>query len=287
MTGFGAAEGPVHSGRLRVEIRTVNHRFFNLSLKVPADMGPLEGEFRELLRREFDRGHVTVHARWLEAPAAAIADRFDVERARQVVRELKNLQAALDVPGTIDLALVLRQPAVVVPVEAAAPELDWNQVRPVVESAAQSCRAMRQREGVALADELRHRLAQLEAATERVAAAAPERLTRERERLRQHIAVLVDGTPVEEARLAQELAFLADRLDITEELVRLRAHLAACHAALAGSAPVGKQLGFLAQEMGREVNTIGSKANDAGIAEQVILMKGELEKFREQLENLE
>jgi uncharacterized protein (TIGR00255 family) len=101
------------------------------------------------------------------------------------------------------------------------------------------------------------------------------------------VAELLEGRPVDDARLAQELAFQADRLDITEELVRFRAHVAATRAALASDRPVGKQLGFLAQELGREVNTMGSKANDAEIAQLVIGMKGELEKFREQLENLE
>ena len=146
---------------------------------------------------------------------------------------------------------------------------------------------MRAREGEALVQELRHRLDLLERSAERIALIAPERLIRERDRLRTAVSQLLDGRAVAEDRLAQELAFLADKLDITEELVRLRAHLTASREALAGDQPVGKRLGFLAQELGREVNTIGSKAADAEITQLVIGMKGELEKFREQLENLE
>jgi uncharacterized protein (TIGR00255 family) len=146
---------------------------------------------------------------------------------------------------------------------------------------------MRGREGAAMAAELRHRLDLLDQSAELVARRAPERLVRERDRLRAAVAELLDGRAVDETRLAQELAFQADRLDITEELVRFRAHMAAARDALGGDRPVGKQLGFLAQELGREVNTMGSKANDAEIAQAVIAMKGELEKFREQLENLE
>ena len=146
---------------------------------------------------------------------------------------------------------------------------------------------MRAREGEALAAELRHRLDLLEASGERVAVRAPERLVRERDRLRGAVAELLDGRPVDDARLAQEIAFQADRLDITEELVRFRAHIGAAREALAAAKPAGKQLGFLAQELGREVNTMGAKANDAEIAHEVIAMKGELEKLREQLENLE
>jgi uncharacterized protein (TIGR00255 family) len=120
-----------------------------------------------------------------------------------------------------------------------------------------------------------------------IAGRAPERLVRERDRLRKSVSELLNGAPVDEQRLAQEIAYLADRLDITEELVRFRAHLAACRQALGEDQPAGKRLGFLAQELGREINTMGSKANDAEILQQVIAMKGELEKFREQLENLE
>jgi uncharacterized protein (TIGR00255 family) len=120
-----------------------------------------------------------------------------------------------------------------------------------------------------------------------VAARAPERLSRERDRLRAAVAELLDGKPADESRLAQEIAFQADRLDITEELVRFRAHLGAAREALAATKPAGKQLGFLAQELGREVNTMGAKANDAEITHEVVAMKGELEKLREQLENLE
>ena len=146
---------------------------------------------------------------------------------------------------------------------------------------------MRRREGDVLAAELRHRLDLLDAGGKAVAERAPERLVRERDRLRASVRELLDGRPVDEQRLAQELAFTADKLDITEELVRFRAHLAAAREALASDRPAGKQLGFLAQELLREVNTIGSKANDAVITQTVIAMKGELEKFREQLENLE
>ena len=166
-------------------------------------------------------------------------------------------------------------------------EVAWSAVEPIAAQAAAECRAMRAREGVALVVELLHRVDLLEQAGVRIAARAPDRLVRERDRLRAAVADLLEGRTVDEARLAQEIAFQADRLDITEELVRFRAHLAAVREALAAERPVGKQLGFLAQELGREVNTMGSKANDAEIAQEVVAMKGELEKFREQLENIE
>jgi uncharacterized protein (TIGR00255 family) len=287
MTGFGAAEGPVAGRRLRVEIRTVNHRYFNLSAKLPNDLGNLEVELRERLRRDFDRGHVTVQARWSESAEADPGFSVDLDRARLVADRLREMQVALGLGGEVTVELVARQPDVLTSGTNGSPEIGWSDVEPIVARAGQECRSMRAREGTALVSELEHRLDLLEHAAQQISSRAPERLVKERERLRAAIDQLLDGRPVDEQRLAQELAFLADKLDITEELVRFRAHLGAARDTLAGDQPVGKRLGFLAQELGREVNTMGSKAGNADIAQLVIAMKGELEKFREQLENLE
>lgn len=288
MTGYGAAEGPAGGGRLRIEVRTVNHRYFNLALRWPDELAPLEGELREALRREFDRGHVAVQGRWAERAERRGPLVLDLARAQQAADRLRELQGSLGLPGEVTIELVARQPEVLGAAGTGNEEpASWAQVSPIVAAAVADCRAMRGREGAALATELEHRLGLLEECAGAVAELAPARIVRERDRLRAAVAQLMDGRPMQEDRLAQELAFLADKLDITEELVRFRTHLAACRTALAGAEPAGKRLGFLAQELGREVNTMGSKANDAAIAAQVITMKGELEKFREQLENLE
>jgi uncharacterized protein (TIGR00255 family) len=289
MTGFGAAEGPVAGGVLRVEIRTVNHRFFNLAAKLSSDLATLEGELRERLRRDFERGHVSVQLRWASPrtePAGVLA--LDVERAREVLARLRELQQVMGKDaGEISLELVARQPDVFVSRDSDAAPVAWSEVEPVVTDAARQCREARRREGAALAHELRGRLELIAAERDRVRLLAPARLVREQDRLRAAVEQLLDGRAVDEQRLAQEIAFLAERVDITEELVRLGAHLEACVSALSADGPVGKQLGFLAQELGREVNTIGSKANDAAMQHAVVAMKGELERFREQLENLE
>jgi uncharacterized protein (TIGR00255 family) len=270
-----------------VEIRTVNHRYFNLSAKLPSDLTLLEAELRERLRRDFDRGHVTVQARWTESLEVDAGFGVDLERARLVAARLREMQAALGLGGEITVELVARQPEVLTYASNGAGEIPWTEVEPIVAQAGRECRTMRAREGQALAAELKHRLDLMERSAGQIAGRAPERLVKERDRLRAAVAQLLDGRTVDEERLAQELAFLADKLDITEELVRFRAHVAAAREAMATDGPVGKRLGFLAQELGREVNTMGSKAGDAAIAQQVIAMKGELEKFREQLENLE
>jgi len=286
MTGFGAGEAEVAGGRVRIEIRTVNHRYFNLSLKLPQDLAALEAPFREFLKGAFERGHIAVSGRWATVSQTGPVTGLDVERARPVVARLREFRDALDLDGDVDLALLLRQPELAGP-PAESPEVPWEAVEPAAREAVAGCQAMREREGAALAGELRLRLDLLENAAGEIARLAPERVVRERDRLRAAVRELLDGAGADETRVAQEIAFLADKLDITEELVRFAAHIAAAREALAGSGAVGKQLGFLAQEMGREVNTMGSKASDAGITAQVIIMKGELEKFREQLENLE
>ena len=287
MTGFGAAEGPVAGGHLRVEIRTVNHRFFNPAFKLPSDLAALELELRERLRKEFERGHVAVSMRWVNGGHAPGGLQLNVDRAREAMARLRELQTAVGISGEISLDLLARQLDVLTVGNGESAAISWEEVEPIVGHAATACRAMRRREGDALASELRQRLAELAKLTRDIESRAPERLVQERDRLRASVAELLDGRVVDELRLNQELAFLAEKLDITEELVRLKAHYAAAEQALGRPGGVGKQLGFLVQEMGREINTIGSKAGDAAIAQAVIAMKGELEKFREQVENLE
>jgi len=287
MTGFGTAEGPVGASSLRVEVKTVNHRHFNPSLKLPSDLAAIEGDLREALRKEFDRGHISVGLWWGETAAKAPTLTVDADRAREVAGALRQLRDTLGLTDEISLELVARQPNIFVHATPETAQVTWAEVAPVVTKAVAECQAMRRREGDALAAELRHRFDLMERSVAEVQRLAPERVVRERDRLRAAVAELLEGRAVDDQRLAQELVFLAEKLDITEEIVRFHTHVAACRQALAQEAPVGKQLGFLAQELGREVNTMGSKANDAAITAHVVALKGELEKVREQLENLE
>lgn len=284
MTGFGSAEADVGGRRARVEVRTVNHRFHHASVRLPADLAALEGEVREALKRRIDRGHVTLTLTWVDAPEVGVS--VDWQRAGAAVELLREMRDRFHLAGDVGIEQVLRFPDVL----AAAPHsatLEWGTLEPLVGMALDECLAARRREGAQLSAELEERLAALEAHAAVVASLLPARLEREVARLREGVATLAAGVQVDEARLAQEVAVLADKLDVREELVRLRAHVAAAREAVSSDRPVGKQLGFLAQELGREVNTVGSKANDIAIAHEVVAMKGELEKVREQLENLE
>jgi len=287
MTGFGAADGVVAGGRLRLEIRSVNHRHLSVQLKLPGELADCEAAVRERLRAHFERGHVTVSGRWVEAPPQGETVELDLERARALIAALRSLGAELDLPGSLDLAAVARLPEVVRVVRRdGAPEPDG--VLAVVDAAAEECVDAREKEGAALCADLRRRLDALATLAAKVAEAAPARLVRERDRLAASVQALAGGVALDPDRLAKEIALIADRLDITEELVRFDTHLAAMRQALDGNQPaVGRRLGFLLQEAGREANTMGSKANDAVIADAVIAMKTELERLREQVENLE
>lgn len=286
MTGYGSAEGAVQGGRLRIEIRTVNHRYFNPSFKLPTELAALEGDLRDHLRERLGRGHVAVSARWVTPPATD-GVRLDVERARRMLAALRELKRRLRLKGSPDLALVTRLPDVLTAPGGTGAAPAWAEVRPIAEAAVAAVVGMRAREGRALAADLAGCLDRLAVHSAAIATRAPARLAGERDRLRRAVRELAEGAVVDEPRIAIEIALLADRLDISEELVRFDTHLQACREALAGTEPVGKQLGFLAQELLREVNTMGSKAQDAVIAAEVIAMKGELEKLREQIENLE
>ena len=288
MTGYGVADGPLAGGRLQCEIRTVNHRHLNIHVRLPATLQMSEEALRALVRRRLERGHVSVGVRWLEEPEHRSAVGVDLVRARQVVDVLMRLRDELGLDGPIDLTLVARQPEVLTYGEEREVEsASGAGLVSIADRALSAVIAMREREGAALTSELSQLLGALDARLTVVRDRAPARVVQERDRLRAAVTELLDNRTVNEERLAQEIAFLAERLDVREEIVRLETHLAAARSALAGTGPVGRELSFLSQEMLREINTIGSKANDAPMAQAVIGMKSELEKFREQIENLE
>ncbi len=292
MTGFGAADGQVGSLRVSVEVRTVNHRFFSPSIKLPAPLARWETEVREALRQRVARGHVTLMARadrGSEAGTDAAALAIDEVRFADYVKQLRALAARHGLADSLDLATVLRLPEVIAQRPATEDDGTPEQLVAVVDRAAASLARMRDDEGTRLAAVLLDRIAVIEQALVRIASRAPARLLEQRDRLRAAVRELADGVAVDDQRLAQEVALLADRLDVSEELDRFNGHIAAFRDAVRdGSAePVGKRLGFLLQEMVREANTTGSKANDATILQDVILIKEELERVREQVENVE
>jgi uncharacterized protein (TIGR00255 family) len=287
MTGFGAAEGPVGSVRVSVEVRTVNHRFFSPSLKLPSVFGRWESEVREVMRTRIARGHVTLSARMERAEEGGAG--VDEARFAEVVTQLRRLRDQYQLDGPVDLAAVLRMPDVITTQRDEEGTGTVAEMVVVVNAALDQLDAARLDEGRRLAEVLEQRLEAIMGALDRIRTRAPERLLAQRDRLRAAVRELTDGVAVDEQRLAQEVALLADRMDIAEEQDRFRSHITAFRQTLGtpGGEPVGKRLGFLLQEMLREANTTGSKAADSIILQDVIGIKEELERIREQVENLE
>lgn len=286
MTGFGTAEGVVGASQVSVEVRSVNHRFFNPSVKLPSALARWEPEVREALRRRINRGHVTVMAR-IERAESTGATAIDEARFGAYVRRLMDLKDRYALEGAVDLATVLRLPDVI-RTDSDAEQGTAAELVAIVEKAAAALDVSRVAEGRRLQAFLAERIARVEAAVNRLAERAPARVVEQRERLRANVAELASGVQVDDQRLAMEVAIMADRLDVGEELDRFRSHLVAFREALAGREDgVGKRLGFLLQELLREANTTGSKANDATMTTEVLGIKEELERIREQVENLE
>lgn len=286
MTGFGAAEGTVGAARVSVELRSVNHRFFNATIRLPSELSRWESEVREALRKRVSRGHISLSARVERGVAGAPA--IDEERFGAYVELLRRLQHRYQLDGQIDIAAVLRMPDVMSSISEGE-DGDVSELVAIVDASAQALATAREEEGERLAAYLRERLSIVEGALARIAERAPVRLVEQRDRLRAAVAELTQGVAVDEQRLAMEIAVLADRLDVQEELSRFASHNATFRQTLGrrDGEPVGKRLGFLLQEMLREANTTGSKANDAQMLADVVTIKEELERIREQVENLE
>jgi uncharacterized protein (TIGR00255 family) len=286
MTGFGAAEGTVGSARVTVELRSVNHRFFNATIKLPAELSRWEGEVREALRKRLSRGHITLNARVDRGVAGPPL--IDEERFEAYVGLLRDLKNRFGLAGDVDVATVLRMPDVMSSISEGS-EGEASAFLELVDAAAQNLVNSRQQEGERLGTYLLERLAIVEGALSRITHRAPQRLVEQRARTLESIKQLANGVHVDEQRLAMEIAIQADRLDVQEELSRFGSHLVAFRRSVSDGSedPVGKRLGFLLQEMLREANTTGSKANDSAILSDVVTVKEELERIREQVENLE
>ena len=291
MTGYGEAQRVLEEGILRVEIKTVNHRFLNASVRTPPGFDKIEHELQGWVRPYLTRGHVHILLS-LERPSKR-DDSFpelDMQRARHYMNLLRRLRDELDLAGSPDVAAVARFGDIFrAHSQAPTATVDSGLVRELVEEAAQAVVSMREAEGARLRSDMEERLAGLGEQLERIAEHAPGRLLRERDRLRAAVEELAGQTELDEDRLGREVAYLAERWDVNEEVVRFRSHLQLFHDTLrsADGEAVGKRLSFIVQEMHREANTIGAKANDSEIAHASVAMKEEIERLKEQVENVE
>jgi uncharacterized protein (TIGR00255 family) len=287
MTGFGSAEAALGTSRIAVEIKSVNHRFFSPSIKAPSALARLETDIRELLRQRVIRGHVTVSVR--VGTDVESGPKIDFARVAAYAEQVAALQEQFGMTQPVSMDVLLRLPQVITSEDVATEPDKPEDILAVVRQALEEMDQMRAVEGRKLAAIIVERLDAIEGAMARVANRAPQRVVEQRDRLRKAVSELMGGTLPDEARIAQEIAMLADRLDVAEEIGRFATHISAFRATLASPPPdgVGKRLGFLLQELLREANTTGSKGNDSAIVADVLAIKEDLERIREQVENLE
>ncbi|MDF0674913.1 MAG: YicC family protein [Nitrospira sp.] len=288
MTGFGQRQESWSEGAVSVEVRSVNHRFLETSIRMPKSMSGLEERFKKVIQQHCARGRVDLTVLLQGSRGSARAVQLDVELAKQYHQTLRTLQRRLKLKGSIDIGLMAGFRDIIALSEQ--PADDPKLVR-VVEKlglgAVSDLAKMREKEGFLLAQDILARLNQVRECRSAVSSRAPLIAQETFDRMKQRVEKLLADSIPDLPRLNQELALYADRCDITEELVRLDTHMVQFERALQGTEPVGKTLDFLLQEMGREVNTIGSKANDAAIRANVVRMKAELERMREQIQNVE
>ncbi len=287
MTGFGAGRGSAGGEELDVEVRSVNHKYCEVKVRLPRELAALELDSAKWVRERLARGGIDVTVRRAGA-SGGVAPRVDVPLAEAYARAFAEVKARLGLEGAVTLADVVGADGVV-RLDERALDLDAAReaLRPALAVALDALVAMRMREGEALARDLGGRLDSVDALVQRAEALVPQSVEHHRGRLAERVEELSRGIALDPARLAQEVALFADRTDVTEEVTRLRSHLAQARALLAGAEPAGRKLDFLVQEMHREVNTIGSKSQSAEIAAIIVAAKAEIERLREQVQNVE
>jgi len=288
MTGYGTAEVEHDGQRLSAEIRSVNHRYCEVSIRAPRVVTLFEDRIRSLVQNRFSRGKFSLSITW-----AGVGDRGEVLKLNESVadryvalleqiRERYHLTTGLDVRTLATLPDLFSWEH-----DALSDDETWNLVEKVVEGACDNMEAMKLREGSALAKDFKTRLALLRQHLDQVSVRAPLRPQEAKERLTSRLQSLLADVEMDPIRLAQEVAILADKLDCTEECVRLAAHIDQFRGLIEGPEAAGRKLNFLLQEMNREANTISSKSNDVEMTHSAIAIKEEVERLREQVQNVE
>lgn len=288
MTGYGKNEVTLESGRIIVEIRSVNHRYSEISVKLPRTLIALENDVRKCVAEQVKRGKIEVYILQEGLISAAGLPTVNIPLAKVYYEAFAKIKDALGLYDPVPLSLIAAQKDLLVIEERGVPAETLREVLlAAVKDAVDNLDVMRAREGEALLEDLQARRALLSGLISRITERAPVAVAENSAKLRGRVMQLAGESGVDEGRLAQEFVFMADRCDITEELVRFNSHLKQFDETLKLNDPVGRKLDFLIQELNREVNTIGSKANDAEITFFIVELKAELEKIREQVQNIE
>jgi uncharacterized protein (TIGR00255 family) len=287
MTGVGRAEAilPPWNSKIVVDIRTVNHKYLELTAKLPPQIAAYEGEVRDMVRRRVRRGYIQLQIS-LDESAEAPTLALDHRMVRDYLSLSRELKLKYRIPGEINLDTVLAYPGIIAPQKADADhDRLWRQCRKVIALAVSRLVKMQQVEGTALIHDLRKRVTRIRHAVHTIEQRVPERLKERRANL---LAQLKDlNVESDSKRILEEVAFISEKVDIHEECVRLKSHCSLFLGALTSSTASGKKLDFIAQEMQRETDTLAAKARDMAISHRAIEIKGEIEKLKEQVRNVE
>ena len=287
MTGFGAGRSSVNGEEISVEVCSVSHKYCDVRVRLPRELGALEHDVVRAVKERLTRGSVEVEVRRM-SPGSAVRPRIDLTLAESYARAFADVRARLGLKGEVTLANVIFADGVVrVDERAVDLAIVGTAMRSALAAALSQLEATRAREGREVERDLRARLDDIEKLVSRVARLGPTTLEQYRVRVAERVARLNGGVPIDPARMAQEFAVFADRTDVAEEIVRIESHASQVRAQLSGKEPVGRKLEFLVQEMHREANTMGSKSRSAEIAENVVALKVHIERMREEVQEIE
>jgi uncharacterized protein (TIGR00255 family) len=288
MTGYGRGEIEREGVRVTAELRTFNNRFLELTPKIPRFLAPLENDIKRVIHKQVSRGRVLVNINWEDAGGLAETISLDEEVADRYYGLLRAVKERYNLPGDIDLPAFTVLPDLL---KRDVAELEPGQALPLVEEALEialeELLVMKSKEGSALAQDLAERIDRTLTYLGKIQSRIPRRIEEVRQKLATRLAEITEQTECSEALLAQEIVLFTDRSDCTEECVRYQVHCDNFKSYLAEGGAVGRKLNFLLQEMARETNTMGVKASDADVSTDVVLIKEELERIREQVQNIE
>jgi uncharacterized protein (TIGR00255 family) len=288
MTGFGRGEGHTTLGKMVVESRSVNHRYSDINIKLPKRLSLFENRMKEVVRAQVSRGRIDVTLRLDSLGEEKVQLTVDLELAEQYYRVLQDLKERLQLKDEVTLSLLAGGKDLITAKEELGDiEPYWQEILPVLRQSLKNMDDMKRIEGESLFKDLQQRLEHVTEQLQMIKQQFPSRLKAFFTRLQDRLRSLLEGMEADPLRFQQEVAFLAERSDITEEIVRAESHLVQFRGLLEGNEPVGRKMDFLLQEIHREVNTVSAKANDAEISQRVVEIKSELEKIREQVQNVE
>lgn len=287
MTGYGRGESLLEGKKISIEIRSTNHRFCDVSLKLPRRFSPLEADIKKLISSRASRGKIDMSMQFENSEEETYNFAINLPLAKELHKLLETLQQELNLSGKIDLSTLLLFRDIIAPEkEASDTPKDWDFLKPSIEQALDGLQQMQELEGAEITADMRSRLGSIRQWIEHIESIFPQSLAEREQALRERISKWCAGVDLDAGRMAQEIAYIADKSDITEELTRAKSHIKQFDQWLDTPEAVGRKLDFLLQEINREVNTIGSKASAAQISLQVVQIKNELEKIREQVQNI-